>query len=277
VNELRGKSAVITGAASGIGRCLAQALAHQGTRLTLLDVNEAGLAAVASELNPLVPTRTLNCDLTSTHQVSQAVSVIQQGPEPIDILINNAGVAYYGPTERMSADQWDWLLRINLLAPIQLTHELLPALLSRPQAHILNVCSIAGLIAGRRLAAYHVSKFGLVGFSEALRAEYCKRGLGVTALCPGLVWTPLLDNAVGPDGRRPRHRPPRWLCVTPERVAAKAVDAIRANRGLVLVSAMAHALWYCKRFLPGLVEFANNYRRSAWKPPAPPPAQRQAA
>lgn len=269
MKELRGKQAVITGAASGIGRCLALELAHEGAGLTLLDVNERGLDAVATEIGGMVPVRRLLCDLAQPAQVSEAAQALLRAPNGVDLLINNAGVVYYGPTERMTSEQWQWLLQINLLSPIQLTRELLPALLSRPEAHVLNVCSIAGLIAGRRLAAYHVSKFGLVGFSESLRAEYGNRGLGVTALCPGLVWTPLLDHAVrGGEPRRQPRRPPRWLCVAPERVARKAVQAIRADRGLVLVSAMAHGLWFCKRFLPGLVEFANHYRRKPWKPPA---------
>src|SRR5262249_7265241 len=157
----------------------------------------------------------LRCDLSQPAQVSACVQDALSCWGALDILVNNAGVAYYGPTERMTPGQWDWLLQVNLRSPIQLTQELLPTLLHRPEAHILNVCSIAGLVAGRKLAAYPVSKFGLVGFSEALRAEYAHRGLGVTALCPGLVRTGLFQAAVSGQPGKPVKPPPRWLCISP--------------------------------------------------------------
>ena len=102
----------------------------------------------------------------------------------------------------------------NLLSAIQITREFLPVLLERPEAHLLNVCSISGLVAGGRFAAYHTSKFGLIGFTEALRAEYGRRGLGVTALCPGPVLTNLYrDCQTGqPDKKAPQ--PPAWMCTT---------------------------------------------------------------
>ncbi len=179
----------------------------------------------------------------------------------LDLLVNNAGVAYYGPTERMTAEQWNWLLAVNLLAPIQLSRELLPALLSRPEAHIVNVCSIAGLVAGGRLTAYHTSKFGLVGFSEALRVEYRSRGLGVTAVCPGLVGTNLFHAAVNGQESKPLRHPPHWLCVRPETVALRVLRGIRRDQGLVLVGGMAHALWLFKRLSPGLLSFLAGWRR----------------
>lgn len=184
-----------------------------------------------------------------------------EGSQSLDILINNAGIAWYGPTEQMPTSEWDRLLQINLLAPIQLTRALLPMLLSQPEAHILNVCSIAGLVAGRKLNAYHTSKFGLVGFSEALRAEFAPRGLGVTALCPGLVQTPLLQKAA------PSKRLPAWACASPEAIAQQAIKAIRRNRGLVLVTPMARLLWLLKRLSPGLLEFVNGFQRKKWRKP----------
>jgi short-subunit dehydrogenase len=179
----------------------------------------------------------------------------------VDILINNAGVAFYGPTHKMTAQQWDWLLAINLRAPIQLTRELLPVMMERPEAHILNVCSIAGLVAGGRFAAYHVSKFGLVGFSEALRAEYGRKGIGVTALCPGPVRTKLYQSAQSGKDSKPVPEPPRWLCTTETKVAEKAIKAIRKNRRLVLITPMAHLLYQTKRFAPWLLDLMNHIGR----------------
>ena len=111
----------------------------------------------------------MRCDLSQPEQIAAALGEMFDAWGHIDILVNNAGVAFYGPTDKMTAAQWEWLLGINLLAAIQITREVLPTLLLRPEGHILNVCSIAGLVAGPRSAAYHVSKFGLVGFTESLR------------------------------------------------------------------------------------------------------------
>ena len=125
------------------------------------------------------------CDLSQPMQIAAAIADLLARWKYIDLVVNNAGVAYYGPTEKMTAEQWNWLMAINLLAPLQITRELLPTLLARGEAHILNVCSISGIVAGGRFSAYHTSKFGLVGFTEAMRAEYNRRGIGVTNLCPG--------------------------------------------------------------------------------------------
>lgn len=265
MKELRGKKALITGAASGIGRCLALALAKEGTDLFLLDIDSAGLAEVAGEVTTAgVEVDSAICDLAQPAQIARSILVVLERWGTLDILINNAGIAWYGPTERMPEADWDRLLQINLLAPIQLTRALLPMLLSRPEAHILNVCSIAGLVAGRKLNAYHTSKFGLVGFSEALRAEFSARGLGVTALCPGLVQTPLLHKAA------PGRKLPGWLCAAPEGIARQGVAAIRRNRGLVLVTPMARLLWYLKRLAPGLIDFVNGFQRKKWRTPVAP-------
>jgi short-subunit dehydrogenase len=265
MKQLRDKKGLITGAASGIGRCLALALASEGVDLWLLDIDPDRLAETAHEARARqVEVRTSLCDLSRAEAISQTVREVLACWGYVDLLINNAGVAYYGSTERMTAAEWDWLLRVNLLAPIQLTHELLPVLLQRPEAHLLNVCSIAGLVASRRLAAYHVSKFGLVGLSEALRAEFNHRGLGVTALCPGLVRTRIFESAVVRNRSKPR-RVPNWLSASPEAVARRAVRAIKRNQGLVLVTLLAHLLYLCKRLSPGLLGFINGFKRSRVK------------
>jgi short-subunit dehydrogenase len=279
MKDLRGKYALVTGAASGIGLAVARELARHGVHQILVDIDEAGLRAAVGRVREAgVQAVPFRCDLSDPAQVSDCVRAALGVWGALDVLVNNAGVAYYGPTDRMTAAQWDWLLQINLLTPIRLTRELLPTLLGRPEAHVLNVCSVAGLVAGRKLAAYHASKFGLVGFSESLRAEYAARGLGVTALCPGLVRTGLFRAAASGAGK-PVREPPRWLSVTPDGVARKAVRAIRTNRGLVLVSPMAHALWALKRVSPALLAFLAGFsrRRRGSAGPAVETSDRRAA
>jgi short-subunit dehydrogenase len=267
MRSIRGKKALITGAASGIGRAIAIAMAKEGADLWLLDIDEAGLESVVSEASALgVTARGARCDVTDQSAVTQSIQALIDEWSHVDILINNAGVAYYGPTDKMTAEQWKWLLDINLMAPIQFTRELLPILLARPEGHVLNMCSLAGLAAGGRFAAYHVSKFGLVGFSEALRAEYGRRGLGVTALCPGPVRTNLYSSAISGKKNKPVPTPPAWLCTTEEKVALAAVRALRRNRRMVLLTPLAHVVWNTKKFAPWLLDWMSHLGRKKPKP-----------
>jgi NAD(P)-dependent dehydrogenase (short-subunit alcohol dehydrogenase family)/pimeloyl-ACP methyl ester carboxylesterase len=264
---LQGKRALITGAASGIGRAIALALAAERCHVYLLDIDDAGAAETAGLARRNgVEAISARCDLADPAQISTSIQQVLERWPAIDILVNSAGVAYYGPTENMTAAQWDWLLKINLLAPIQFTRELLPTLLAQPEGHVLNVCSIAGLVAGGRAAAYQVSKFGLVGFTEALRSEYVRRGVGLTALCPGPVRTNMYRSAISGRPNKPVPVPPAWACATPEQVARKAIRGIRKNSSVVLVTPMAYALSYIKRLSPGLLDWLNCLGRKKRSP-----------
>src|SRR5262249_45214674 len=176
---IRSNRALVTGAGWGIGRAVGLALAREGADLCLLDINENSLANVALEARDLgVRVRTVICDLAYPAAAGSAADELLQAWGGLEILIHNAGLSYHGNTEAMSDEQWDRVLAVNLHSPLQLTRRLLPALLSSGDAHIVNVCSILGLVAIPRFAAYQTSKYGLVGFSESLRAEYASRGLG---------------------------------------------------------------------------------------------------
>jgi short-subunit dehydrogenase len=266
MKSVKDRNAFITGAASGIGRALATALAVEGCHLYLVDVNEAGLGSLEQELaSTRVRVWTRQCDLSDSKAIPAVVNAAMEASGGIDLLINNAGVVYYGPTENMSQSQWDWVMSINLLAPIQITQQMLPALLQRPDAHVVNMCSISGLVAGGRLSAYHTSKFGLIGFTEALRAEYGRRGLGVTAICPGPVTTRLYEDGISGRAERKVPNPPAWLCATPQRVASVTLKAILRDRRQVLITPLAHLLFQLKRFVPGLIDFANRFSSSRLK------------
>jgi short-subunit dehydrogenase len=238
VKELRGRRALVTGAASGIGRALAGALFRAGAELELVDRDETGLARVATDLGRA---RTRRCDLAREVEVAACAEAILADGGP-DLLVNCAGVAWVGSTRELPADELERLLSVNLLAPVRLTRALLPALLARGDAHVVNVCSIAGLVGLPRLAAYSASKFGLVGWSQALAREYRGR-LGVTAVCPGFVATPMLEAS----GAR---RPPRLLLTSPDRVAARTLRAVVRGRRRVVISPLAHVLFAAERWLP---------------------------
>lgn len=262
MKSFRNKQALVTGAASGIGRAIALALAREGARLWLVDVDDAGLATVVTEAQRLgVEAVGARCDLSRSSEIDQMLDDLLARWGGVDLLINNAGVCYYGPTDKMPIERWEWLIDINLMAPIRITSRLLPSLLERPEAHVLNMCSVAGLVAGGRSAAYQTSKFGLVGYTEALRAEFGRRGLGVTALCPGPVLTNLYRSGVSGRPDRPVPEPPRWISTTPERVARIAIRAIRRNRRQVLITPLAHLLWNLKKFAPWLIDYLNHFGR----------------
>jgi 3-oxoacyl-[acyl-carrier protein] reductase len=259
---IRGKKALITGAASGIGRAIALALAKEGADVFLVDINEDGLADVAREIGSHgTKVVTATCDLSDPAQIEALVANLRRRWNGLNILVNNAGITYYGHTHLMTGTQWNKLLAVNLLAPITLTHQLLPLLLSANEAHILNVCSMFGLATWRKIAAYQTSKFGLVGFSAALRAEYCSDSFGVTALCPGFVRSSLLES--GETDRTDRELAvPAWICASAEQTAATAIRAIQRNRGVVLVTPAAHFYWRLARFFPALVDWLT---REGWR------------
>ena len=269
MRTLANKTAVITGAAAGIGRAIALRLAAEGVDLYLLDIDPVALTKCVSEVKALgVNAIGRQCDVSDLGDLENAGRDILARCPRVDILVNNAGIAYYGETAAMSSEDAERLLAINLQAPIQLTRQLLPALLAQEESHVLNVASFLGLIGTRRLSLYTASKFGLVGFSESLRAEYARQGLGVTALCPGFVDTRLFESApIGADREQPK-LPPSWLLTTPEKIAERAVRAIRRNRAVEIPQFYARLAHLAKRLVPGLLDWANHLSRKR-KPAAP--------
>lgn len=279
MKTLAGKTALVTGSASGIGRAIAIELARQHVDLFLVDLDHERLAETTDEVRQHHPQVTAHvADLTRTEDIQGIVDRLLNRWNGVDILVNNAGVAFHGSTHNMTDEHWDRVMAVNMTAPILLTRKLLPAMLGRSEAHILNVCSIAGLVAAPRTAAYHASKFGLVGFSESLRAEYGPRGLGVTALCPGFVRTEIFRSTVVVSQRKPAPTPPAFLTTTPERVARRAIRAIHRAEGVVVITPFANAMWRFKRFAPGLFDRLQQFRRFKHKTgpiqyiPAPVPS-----
>ncbi len=255
MRKLKDKRALVTGAASGIGRAISLELARHGVHLIVADRNQIGLASTAHEVQACgVECVEFHYDAEVAGQVSRLAEFAATHAGGIDILVNNAGVTYHGPTDLMRMDHWQRLMEINVMAPVRLTQELLPTFIGRSEVQILNVCSALGLVGLPKVCAYATSKFALVGFSESLRAEYSKQGIGVTALCPGLVKTNLFSSSINDTASR-KKTPPDWVCTTPERVARAAVRAIRKNHGVVVVEPIARVLSWAKRFAPWLIDW----------------------
>jgi 3-oxoacyl-[acyl-carrier protein] reductase len=263
MRTVQGKRALITGAAGGLGLAIATRLARDGAKVALLDKNAEALLKIdrkllGAEEEPLH----LPCDLRDDDCIAGAVERLITEWGGVDILVNNAGVAYYGRSHEMSKDEWQEILEVNLIRSIELTRLLLPQLLAQPESHIVNVASMYGYFVTNRSTAYHLTKFGLIGFSEALRAEYARTNLGVTALCPGFVKTGLF-RSMSCEGDRDRS-PPSWICTSAEKVASQAVRSITRNRRLVKTGWLAHVTYLVRRVMPGLFDSMYHLGRPRW-------------
>jgi 3-oxoacyl-[acyl-carrier protein] reductase len=264
MRTIRERKAVVTGAASGIGREIALALAREGADLFLIDRDAERLASVVCEAAAHgVEVAAEVCDLTIAAAITKATDRVRfEWHDDVNILVNCAGIASYGPFHLAAGGAWRQLLAVNLLAPMQIIHELFPALLAAEEAHILNICSVFGLVPLKRFSAYQASKYGLVGFTLALRNEYHRSTFGVTALCPGFVQTPLLAELKDTEVHRQPPVFPRSILSTPEAVAVAAIAAIRYDRGLVVVPSFVRLLCSMARLFPALFDWVN---REGWR------------
>ncbi|RME29119.1 MAG: SDR family NAD(P)-dependent oxidoreductase [Deltaproteobacteria bacterium] len=264
IRTLAGKRVLVTGAAGGIGSALALRLAAEGAELILADRDGNGLEQLRRALERKIPEsagkfETYTIDLTSATELEEMAGRLEAGG--LDVLVNNAGVVIAGPFRDARRQDIDFQLEVNLMAPVRLTKLLLPLLRKSDAAHIVNVASGAGLAAPAGLCAYSASKFGLVGFSEALRAELAEEGIGVSVVCPAFVKTAIVRNSI--VGRnceknvdeldRVVHR----LGATPDRVAASIVRAIKRNRPRVVIGWWTRPIIAARSFFPALACWLN--------------------
>jgi short-subunit dehydrogenase len=247
-------------AAGGIGEQLAIGLARRGSHLALLDRDGERLDAVAASLraqHPGLSVRTHLVDLADREATERAAAAVLADHDRITLLVNNAGVALSGRLDQVTFEELWWVVEVNLRATAQLTHALLPALLAAPGSHVVNISSLFGLIAPPGQAAYCASKFGVRGFTEALRAEVVPRGVGVTSVHPGGVRTGIGRNIRVGSGvseaerARSQEVSERLLTMPPERAARIILDAVERRRPRVVISAAAKALDVVARVLPG--------------------------
>lgn len=256
--ELRGAVAVVTGAASGIGRATALALAERGAQLALVDRNEAGLAEVAglaSSLGVWVSRHRL--DVSDGAAVAALPDAVVAEHGRVTVLVNNAGVALIGKFEELTMEEFRWLIEINFFAVVALTHGFLPFLRREPAAQIANVSSVFGIIAPVDQSAYAASKFAVRGFSESLRHELDGTSVGVTVVHPGGIRTEIAKSAriaAALDPVKAAADTARFtrvfLRLPPERAGAAIVDAVERRKKRLLIGPDAHALAWLQRLMP---------------------------
>jgi NAD(P)-dependent dehydrogenase (short-subunit alcohol dehydrogenase family) len=200
VLKLKGRTAVVTGAAGGIGRAIAVSLARRGCHLALADIDDAALAHTAAEIRgnqaqDKVRVSRHHLDVSDRAAVSAFPTQVTAEHGGVDVLVNNAGVALGGTFVEVAERDFDWLLGINFWGVVQMTRAFLPLLQKSEEARLVNISSVFGLIAPPGQTAYCASKFAVRGFSESLRHELAGTPVGVTVVHPGGVATSIAKNA----------------------------------------------------------------------------------
>ncbi len=253
-----GKVAIVTGAASGIGRAIAIALGTRGCTLALADINETGLDETARLTGSARRTTRHHLDLANAQAIAAFPAAIQGAHGRADILVNNAGVALGGSFAQISEQDFDWLIDINFKGVVRMTRAFLPMLKASDQAQLVNISSIYGLIAPPGQTAYSASKFAVRGFSEALRKELLKEKstVGVTVVHPGGISTNIARSAriaaSVPEAQRAAAsaRIEKALKMPPDRAGKIIVDAIARRQPRVLVGSDAKFAALIERLMP---------------------------
>jgi len=252
MKEFRDRVAVVTGAASGMGRAFAERFAAEGMKVVLADVEEAALAEAQSAIRERgATTLAVRTDVAQPADIKQLADAAYDAFGAVHVLCNNAGVGTGGFVWECTEADWEWVLSVNLWGVINGCRTFIPRMLAGgDEGHIVNTASVAGLLAGPFMGPYNVSKFGVVALSETLHQELmlAQAKVRVSVLCPGLVNTNIADSA----RNRPAHlsdtRPPptgidgpgtlRDLLKTegldPAVVAGQVLDAIQQERFYVL-------------------------------------------
>ena len=256
MSGLVGRSAVVTGGASGIGAALGRALVAAGAHVVLADLDDEGAVRVASSLAGPGSARGVRLDVTDAAAVEALVAGVAAEHGSIDLLFNNAGIAFLGNTEDLTLDQWNQIIDVNLRGVVHGVAAAYPRMLRQGSGYIVNTASMGGLLAGGLLTSYVATKHAVVGLSLALRSEAVTRGVGVTVVCPAAVDTPILDKGEisGVKGRdyylkgQGVKRP-----VDPDVLALKVLEAVMADKAMVIEPVQARIAWRLGRLAPGFI------------------------
>jgi NAD(P)-dependent dehydrogenase (short-subunit alcohol dehydrogenase family) len=241
MKEFKGKVAVVTGAASGIGRCLALEFARRGCSVALADIEQSSLESAEQEVRacgaPALSHRVDVSNRTAMHAMADAVF---EKFGAVHILCNNAGVAVGGPLESARYEDWQWLMAVNVWGVVHGLDAFLPRMIAQQSGgHIVNTASMAGLIASKGLGIYNTTKYAVVGLSETLAKDLRDHGIGVSVLCPMGVTTRITDSERNrPPGqpRNPTRGAPQLVgnYLRPEEVAKRVLVAMELEELYVL-------------------------------------------
>ncbi len=259
-NELKGRKALITGAASGIGFAIAREFALRGAFPVLADINQGALEnAVEALRRGGLNGYPYRLDVTDFRAVREMREHLKEKVLDPEILVNCAGITLVAHVCNTTHEDWSRMIEINLMGPVNIIDTFLPDLSSRGSGHIVNIGSIDGLIPIPGQAPYCASKFAVTGLSEVLYFDLKTRGIGVTLVCPGAVNTPMAKGMPIRDfphsfGSK-RLTDMVWRLVesisnTPENIAKHTADAVERGRFLVIPGVPSRLMWHYRRLFP---------------------------
>ena len=250
-----GTVAVVTGAGRGIGRATALALAARGATVVCADVNEEAAETVAAGCREHGGTAEARAvDVAHREAMVTLADGVERDVGPVGILVNNAGVGMSGRFTDMSLEDWEWIRSINLDGVVNGCAAFAPAMLERGRGHVVNLSSGLGYTPTATEPAYVATKAAVLALSQSLRADWSRSGVGVTAVCPGLINTPIVDHTrfLGEDAPKRRSRAVKVFRRghAPEVAATAIVGAIERDRAVVTVGPEAAFAWFLHRFAP---------------------------
>jgi len=248
---IAGSLAVVTGAGSGIGRATAVALSRRGARVVAVDLDGATAADTAAECAGTGE----QADVADGDAMEALARRVLDSHGPPDILVNNAGVGMTGRFLDTSPDDWRWILGVNLMGVVNGCRAFGPAMLARRSGHVVNLSSGLGYSPRATEPAYVTTKAAVLALSQCLRADWGPGGVGVSAICPGVINTPIVGATRYLGARADRRDVERITALfarghSPELVARAIVGAIEHNRPVVPVGIESHIGWWLHRLLP---------------------------
>lgn len=255
MRDFTNRLAVVTGAASGIGRALAQTLAAEGADLALVDINETGLKETARAVEGQGRRASTHvADVSDRERMESLVREVEDVHGHVDILINNAGVSVAGTFEEQSLDDFGWVVGINLWGVVNGCKLFLPLLLRSDDAYIVNLSSVFGLVGVPRQTSYCATKFAVRGFSESLAAELAHTSIRVLSVHPGGIATNIAKaSRYRGDSVATRDRAVSFFerrGMDPRDAADRIVSAMKKNRERVLITREAYGIDAIKRLFP---------------------------
>lgn len=248
------KQAIVTGAGSGIGAALCRALVGAGAEVVCTDIDAAAAERTATALG--ANARSARLDVTDAVAVQAAVDEVVNRAGRLDLMFNNAGICWGGDTELLTLDQWNAIIDVNIRGVVHGVVAAYPLMVRQGHGHIVNTASMAGLTAAGQITSYVMTKHAVVGLSLSLRSEALARGVGVLAVCPGAVETPILDKGAigGFVGRDYFLKGQGGKAYDPDRLARDVLRAVEKNKALLVKPRIAYAQWLFARLAPGLLQ-----------------------
>jgi 3-hydroxybutyrate dehydrogenase len=197
MKQSSGRRAIVTGAASGIGRAIAEDLADQGARVLVTDINSDDGERVASSINGVFA----KADMSSREDCDAVVARAVREWRGVDILVNNAGLQHVAPVEEFPVERWEHIVKTMLFGAFYLTRAALPYMYAAGWGRIVNIASVHGLVASPYKSAYVSAKHGLIGFTKTVALEAAEKGVTVNAVCPSYVRTPLVEQQIADQAK----------------------------------------------------------------------------